>query len=304
LNRQNWRLSMREMFPYYSIGHFINEPNNLTEFEITEFQNMLEPEVEDPHKHTFYEIIWTDRGTSKQVIDYQEYDVRPGTLFFISPGQLHDFSEWQPIKGGSILFTEDFFLLNHLQKDKLFELTFLDNFYQHPILKPSKKSYIEVRHTIDLLLSENKRKDRLHRISQSLLHILLAQIQRCIDSQIEVPVSKKYIVIFKKFKNLIDQHFKSSLTTSDYAKKLNVTQHHLNYVAKEVSGKTATELIRARSILEAKRLLTFTDNNVNEIAAELGYFDSSYFAKLFKAETGTSPLAFKSSAVSDKYRLK
>jgi AraC-like DNA-binding protein len=66
---------------------------------------------------------------------------------------------------------------------------------------------------------------------------------------------------------------------------------------------TATELIRARSILESKRLLTYTDNTVNEIAAELGYFDASYFAKLFKADTGTSPLAFRD-AMSDKYRLK
>lgn len=294
---------MREMFPYYSIGHFINEPNNFTEFEITEFQNMMEPDVEDPHKHTFYEIIWTDKGASKQTIDYQEYEVTPGTLFFISPGQLHDFNQWQQIKGGSILFTEDFILLNHVQNDKLFELSFLDNFYHYPILRPNKKSYLELRHTIDLLLSENKRKDQLRSISQSLLHILLAQIQRCFDGERKVPVSKKYLLIFKKFKGLIDEHYKSSLAASDYATKLNVSQHHLNHVTKEISGMTATELIRARNILEAKRLLTFTDNNINEIAAELGYFDSSYFAKLFKADTGVSPLAFKSS-MSDKYRLK
>jgi len=294
---------MKEIFPYYSIGHFINEPNNRTEFEITEFQNMPEPEVDDPHKHTFYEIIWTDKGTSRQIIDYREYEVMPGTLFFISPGQLHDFDRWHEVKGGSILFTEDFYLLNQMQRDKLFELSFLDNCYDHPILKPNKNSYLEIRHTIDLLLSESKRKDPLRSISQSLLHILLEQIQRCVNNDGKLPVSKKYVVIFKHFKSEIEQHFKSSLTASDYATRLNVTQHHLNQVTKEVCGMTATELIRARSILESKRLLTYTDNTVNEIAAELGYFDASYFAKLFKADTGTSPLAFRDS-MSDKYRLK
>ena len=49
---------MKDLFPNYSIGHFINEPSNPTEFEITRFGEMEEPNVEDPHKHSFYEIIW------------------------------------------------------------------------------------------------------------------------------------------------------------------------------------------------------------------------------------------------------
>ncbi len=93
------------------------------------------------------------------------------------------------------------------------------------------------------------------------------------------------------------------MTTSDYAKKMNSTQHHLNHITKQVTGKTATEVIRARSILEAKRLLTFTDQTVSEVASQLNFFDSSYFAKLFKAETGTSPIEFKKS-ISEKYRIR
>jgi AraC family transcriptional regulator, transcriptional activator of pobA len=80
-----------------------------------------------------------------------------------------------------------------------------------------------------------------------------------------------------------------------------ITQHHLNFVVKQVTGKTTSELIRARSILEAKRLLTFSDYSVSEIATELGFFDLSYFAKVFKAEEKCSPLDFKKS-ISEKYR--
>jgi hypothetical protein len=58
------------IFPHYSIGHFIHEPSNPTEFEITRFEAMVEPDIEDPHKHTFYEIIWFDDGRSIQTIDY------------------------------------------------------------------------------------------------------------------------------------------------------------------------------------------------------------------------------------------
>ena len=86
---------MKEIFPFYSIGHFINQPANPTEFEITRFGEMEEPDIEDPHKHTFYEITWIDQGGGSQVIDYREYPNVDGSLFFVSPGQLHHFEDWQ-----------------------------------------------------------------------------------------------------------------------------------------------------------------------------------------------------------------
>jgi AraC family transcriptional regulator, transcriptional activator of pobA len=294
---------MKDLFPFYSIGHFINEPTNRTEFEIMRFDEMEEPEVDDIHKHTFYEILWTEKGISKQTIDYKEYEVLPNSLFFISPNQVHQFEEWKPLKGGTILFTEDFFLLNHNNKDKLFELSFLDNFYANPCIQLDKRNFADIKQTIDLIINEQKRTDKSGAITQSLLHILLEQVQRCIDIETEKPVSKKYLILFKQFKNLLDKHFAENKTTSYFAQQLHITAHHLNLITKEVTGKTASEVIRARSILEAKRLLTFTDKTVSEIAFELNYTDSSYFAKTFKAETNLSPITFKTQ-MSEKYRTR
>jgi AraC-like DNA-binding protein len=98
-------------------------------------------------------------------------------------------------------------------------------------------------------------------------------------------------------------HFSENIIPSAYASKLNITPHHLNYIVKEVTGKTATEVIRERSILEARRLFTFTDLSVTEIAARLNYFDSSYFAKIFKAVAGVSPSAYRKT-ISVSYRTK
>jgi len=294
---------MKDLFPFYTIGHFINEPTNRTEFEIMRFDEMEEPNVDDIHKHTFYEILWTEKGISKQSIDYKEYEVLPNSLFFISPNQVHQFEEWKPLKGGTILFTEDFFLLNHNNKDKLFELSFLDNFYANPCIHLDKRNFADIKQTIDLILSEQKRADKSQTITQSLLHILLAQIQRCIDTETDKPISKKYLILFKQFKNLLDKHFPQNKTTTFFAQQLHITAHHLNLITKGVTGKTASEVIRARSILEAKRLLTFTDKTVSEIAFELNYTDSSYFAKTFKAETNVSPMTFKTE-MSEKYRTR
>lgn len=293
---------MQTTFPLYSIGHFINQPDNPTEFEITRFEQMEEPDVDDPHKHTFYEIIWIDSGKSRQTIDYIEYELSPASLFFISPGQLHLFEEWEPLRGGSILFSEDFFLLNQQDKDKLFELSFLDNFYANPLLKPTAENFADIRHTIELLCREQQRSDRSNTITQSLLHVLLAQIQRCIDLEDGQPLSKKYVILYKKLKSLLDQHFAENLPVSAYADKLNITQHHLNLVCKQVTGKTASDVVRSRSMLEAKRLITFSDLTITEVASQLNFLDSSYFARVFRSETGLSPVAFKQ-AMSEKYPM-
>lgn len=279
----------------------MNQPESRTQFEITSFETMHEPDIEDVHKHLFYEILWTDAGRSNHSIDYKEYVLTPRSLFFISPGQIHYFEEWHRLRGGSLLFTEDFFLLRQQKSDTLFELSFLDNFYANPCLELSKRDFTDIRHTIDLLFTEQRRDDASDVILQSLLHVLVAQIQRCVDARAEESISKKYLVLFKHFKRLLDEHFLDGWTSGDYADALHITQHHLNLVVKRLSGATTTEVIRSRSLLEAKRYLTFSDLSVTEVASMLGFFDSSYFAKLFRLEEGLSPLEFKKQ-MSEKYR--
>lgn len=258
-----------------------------------DFQTMQEPEVEDLHKHTFYEILWIKKGKTKQFIDYQEYEITDNTLFFISQGQLHSFEAWQGLEGFTILFTEDFFLLNQQNKDFLFELSFLDNLYANPFLDLSPEDVSEIEPIIALLVSENSRIAPSAAILQSLLHVLLAKIQRCIDQKQTSRYPKRYLLQFKQFKKLLDEHFAQQFTVIDYAEKLSITQHHLNLISKEVAGKTTTEIIRARVMLEAKRMLSFSDMTVTEIAYQLGYEENSYFSRVFKKETGLSPVEFR-----------
>ncbi|MBC8084372.1 MAG: AraC family ligand binding domain-containing protein, partial [Hymenobacter sp.] len=94
---------MTDPFPTYRIGHFLNQPANPTEFEMLRFEHTPELDIVDPHRHAFYSVLWTDAGRSWQAIDGVEYELRAGTLFFISPGQLHFFEEYEHLRGGSVL---------------------------------------------------------------------------------------------------------------------------------------------------------------------------------------------------------
>jgi len=294
---------MPDLFPRYRIGHFLNAPANPTAFEILRFEQMAEPDIEDPHRHSFYEVLWTEAGRSRQAIDGVSYELTPQSLFFISPGQLHYFAEYEHLRGGSVLFTEDFFLLGSADQDRLFELSFLDNFYANPLLALTAEQFGELRQTIALLEREAARPDRSASICQALLQVLLSQIQRCVDQQAGARrPARRYVVLYKQLKQLLDQHFLENLSAADYAARLFITPHHLNVVCKAVTGgRTASEVIRARAVLEAKRRLAFTDQPVAEVAAQLQFLDPSYFARVFRAETGMSPAAYQR-AMSEKYR--
>ena len=140
---------------------------------------------------------------------------------------------------------------------------------------------------------------------QGLLHVLLAQIQRCVDQRAgpAAGAARRYVVLYKQLKALLlDQHYLENLPAADYAARLHITPHHLNVVCKAVTGvRTASQLIRSRALLEAKRRLAFTDQPVAEVAAQLQFLDPSYFARVFKQETGLSPAAYQR-AMSEKYR--
>jgi AraC-like DNA-binding protein len=80
---------------------------------------------------------------------------------------------------------------------------------------------------------------------------------------------------------------------SFYADLLNLSSYQLNAITKATLGKTCSELINEFIILEAKRTLLATSNQVNQIAYHLGYEDVSYFIRFFKKHTGYSPEAFR-----------
>ena len=99
--------------------------------------------------------------------------------------------------------------------------------------------------------------------------------------------------LVKKFKQLIEEHYKENLSVKDFAGKLSITPSHLNETVKHIIGRTASDLIDEKMIIEIKKLLLHTDLTASEIAFALNFSDQSYFSKFFKKHTGLSPGEFR-----------
>ncbi len=83
-------------------------------------------------------------------------------------------------------------------------------------------------------------------------------------------------------------------TPSDFAEQLNVHVNHLNRSVKQATGKTTSQLIAERILLESKVLLRHSVWNISEVAYALGFSEATHFSNFFKKHTQSSPLQFRS----------
>ena len=78
-----------------------------------------------------------------------------------------------------------------------------------------------------------------------------------------------------------------------YAAALNISTSYLNEAVKDTTGLPVSYWIQQEVVIEAKRLLYYTDKTVKEIAYELGFDDHAYFSRLFVKAEGITALTFR-----------
>ncbi|RZJ89724.1 MAG: AraC family transcriptional regulator [Chryseobacterium sp.] len=103
--------------------------------------------------------------------------------------------------------------------------------------------------------------------------------------------------VYKNFLQLIEEHYLNLRFPKEYAEILYITPNHLNALCKDLAGIPAGDLIRARIILESKRLLINLNLSIAEIAERLNFKDNSYFNRFFKKYEGITPEKFRKSNV-------
>jgi AraC-like DNA-binding protein len=106
-------------------------------------------------------------------------------------------------------------------------------------------------------------------------------------------VENKKLDLIRKFNILVETHFKEKHKVIDYANLLHKSPKTLSNLFHNSYNKTPLQVINERIILEAKRLLMFSDRKTQQIAYELGYSEVGHFSKFFKKHTGHSPKEYK-----------
>jgi AraC family transcriptional regulator, transcriptional activator of pobA len=72
--------------------------------------------IQKAHRHDFYCLFLFTRGTGRHIIDFESYLVAPGSMFFMSPAQMHSWQLSDDTDGYVIFFNAEFYFLNHTYK--------------------------------------------------------------------------------------------------------------------------------------------------------------------------------------------
>ncbi len=258
--------------------------------EVVRFQDHSVTVPRDPHRHDFHELFWTVAGGGHHLIDGEPHPVRPGTLTIVGRGQVHVFEEATGLNGAVVRFGDE--LLHAGPTARADPGWLLARRGARTIaVPPDAGDAIEA--VIDALAAETRRAadPRRDEIVRHLLLTLLLWLERWYDAGDERDDADTQL--FRRFSRVLERDFARHHDAAHYADALAVPQPALTRALRGVTGKGTKELVRERVLLEAARLLRFSDLDVGEIAFRVGFADRLYFSRAFRRAYGVPPSEYR-----------
>lgn len=253
-----------------------------------------------PHRHDFYQIIWLREGSGELECDLRRTRFRADSLFFFAPGRMHSWRHEVATRGVMAGITPEFFNADALHPGLLGRMPFLHDMTM-PMLPLEGAAAREMDELFRRLLEESTRPEiGLEDIVRALMTIILSKarqhLKRAQETANGAAASAGAEAVYplaQRFRVALEQNFPKLLKVSDYATLLHVSRSHLNEDLRQHTGRTASDHIHDRLLLEAKRLLVYSSFTVSEIAYQLKFQDPSYFGRFFRQRTGESPGTFR-----------
>ena len=261
-----------------------------------------------PHAHSFFELFFIEEGEGWDLIGDRQLWAKSGDLFLIAPGEVHDTSGLDHATKWIVGFEAE--ALHPAYTDANIFLMLpnrvIESFLPINNLK-IKHFYIPAKERSRWLALFEQLKDELGNqelsfieAARALLMLLLIETARFSEPQLPKSTksstqrsTKKGSPVVEKVLSFIATNFRNSIGLQEVAKEVNFSPAYLTDLIRRETGKTVGSWIVERRMTEARHLLLATDLPVNQIAESVGYFDSSYFIRLFRRLNGTTPQAWR-----------
>ncbi len=246
----------------------------------------------------YFSILFIEKGNLTLQLGAQEKTLTQGQILISSPIStiklVHLSSNLEII---GLKYTIDY--LKEIKALNDFHQTF--SYFQHQYLPIWTLSLEEQERIVNLLIKLKNRKTPLNQ------HIFAPQLFNLTFTELLLELveigSKQDKNIFQNYNRaeylalqfmiLARDSYKEQTQLDYYADRLNVTTKYLSETVKNLTNKTAKEILVDLRIAQARLLLGTSDLSITEIAYELSYDSPSSFSKSFKQVVGISPKAYK-----------
>ncbi len=267
----------RSEFPLHDMGDAF--------FEMATIEGGDEHFFNGIHRHDFYEVLWfTDvKPQQAHYIDFNRYTISPNQVFLLLPDQVHSMDRRE--KSGFLMaISRDFF--ERLIGNDIFKLFQYSTNFKVTI----PECRLSVLNTLLTLIRAEYDEAKRPAILESYLR---SWFLHCIDLQKDsgdpIPRDPRLQMLLESIEN----NYRRQRKADFYANELSLSAKRLNELTRESFGKTISQMINERLILEAKREIGYVRKPIKEISYELGFTEPSYFTRFFGKQTGYAPEDFR-----------
>ena len=228
------------------------------------------------HRAGFYQLLWIEQGRLSLTLDFEDVSLSDEEALLISPGQVVRFGIDSLPKGFAVLFVSEF--IGEASSD----IQLL-----HQLLGASLRGYrVSSLHDLPILglmqqlMHELTEAESMYQliITRSCLRILLAEVARRLPREAE------------RGSELAGLFFQA---VEEHQQKLGVMEKQLASAVRQAVGMTPKAYLDQRRLLEAKRLLSFSELSIKEVAFKLGFDEPTNFNKFFRKHADLSPGDFR-----------
>ncbi len=291
------KLSVKNTIPVYDICALadVNHMHEDITAEGLSHYLLRHPDLHFPHRHSFYHLVYFSNGSGSHSIDFETFDVIPGQIYFMIPGQVHGWNFDEDTDGYIINFSEQLMYSFLKEGQYLEQFPFFSGAATDGVIQ-LKKNKTLVEKLLQQIIEETEKNAAMssEMIRVHLLSLFIQVLRENVPNIIK-PYTAPNQLLLRNFRKLVELHYQQLKLPKEYAAMLYITPNHLNALCNDMAGRSAGEIIRDRVLLEAKRLLVCSGMSVSEIAWQLSFKDNSYFTKFFKKYTSVTPEHFRES---------
>jgi AraC-like DNA-binding protein len=247
------------------------------------------------HAHDCWEICYTVSGRGEFHLNGKRHDIAAGDLVITAPGDSH-------YECGTLRQSVELFFLKIRDDTPALSacgLPLTGSLFLHARGMPEIEQVLK-----SILVERLEEKEDYETVLEAELTKLFVLIGRaCRQSSGGGPgnlsmselIGMKKLNVVSQVKQYIDENLDKEITLTHLSSRFFVSPQHLIRLFKAVTGSAPKQYIVARKMEHAKELLRNTSMKIGSVFEEVGYGNIHYFYRVFRKETGMTPLQYRQS---------
>lgn len=254
----------------------------------------------DQHSHTFEELVIILDGHATHQVGRESYPISAGDVFVILPGMSHGYPEVQGLSLINVLYDPV-----HVRLPRS-DLGTLPGYHALFRIEPTLRRHQHYRNRLKLSIEELGRLAGIvaeldHELRQrrpgyrfmATMHFMeiVGYLSRCYG---RIPVREvRPVTQISEVLSFMEQNYTQPLTIADLMKVAHMSQSSLFRTFRQIMGRSPLDYLIHLRVGRAVQLLQNPSLRIGEVSDAVGFADSNYFTRQFRAIIGVSPREYR-----------